>query len=64
VHRVQQLTVSCVLFVCVHIFVQVKETGWVKISSIDVNELHDKYAAEKENLAASAAAGGAAPMDV
>eukprot|EP00953_Heterococcus_sp_UTEX-ZZ885_P009966 5837-Heterococcus_DN1.PRE.1 len=42
----------------------VKETGWVKISSIDVNELHDKYAAEKENLAASAAAGGAAPMDV
>jgi hypothetical protein len=41
----------------------VKETGWVKISSIDVNELHDKYAAEKENLAANAAA-GAAPMDV
>jgi hypothetical protein len=41
----------------------VKETGWVKISSIDVNELHDKYAAEKEALAANATA-GAAPMDV
>ena len=27
----------------------VKPTGWVKISSIDVNELHDKYAAEKAN---------------
>jgi hypothetical protein len=45
--------------------VQVKETGWVKISSIDVNELHDKYAAEKESLAATASAtAGAAPMDV
>jgi 20S proteasome subunit beta 5 len=25
----------------------VKPTGWIKISSIDVNDLHDKYSAEK-----------------